>query len=266
MGTREKYGPTALVTGAAAGIGAAFADLLADAGLGLVLVDRDEAGLSAKAESLRARGARVRTFALDLADPAALAPLLALAETDEVGLLVHSAGFQKMGPALELPLEPQLLAIDLHCRTSLALAHTFGRAMRVRGRGGIVLLSSNSAILASPWLANYAATKAYTLTLACALWEELRDEGVDVLALVPGMTDTPGLSGSDPNARARSITQPASVVAASAMKALGKGPVHLTSLPDRLAAGFFGRLLPRAWALPLARRSLEQFYPRLRRR
>ena len=115
-------------------------------------------------------------------------------------------------------------------------------------------------------IANYSATKAYTLGLASALWEELRHDGVDVLALVPGMTDTPALNAHHPDARAKAFTQSADEVVDGAFAHLGGGPVHITSFGDRIAAGVFGRLLPRSWSLPLARRSLVFFFPHLRQR
>lgn len=264
---RDTYGPIAIVTGAASGIGAAFAERLAREGLALVLVDLDGAGLDAHAARLRSRyGADVRPMRLDLSDAAEVERLSHLADVDEVGFVVHAAGIHLLGPMVELPYELQLRSIDLHCRTSFTLAYAFGRRMRERRRGGIILLSSNSAILASPLIANYAATKAYTLALASALWEELRHDHVDVLALVPGMTDTPALNAHHPDARAKAFTQSPDEVVEGALAHLGRGPVHITSFGDRIAAGVFGRLLPRAWSLPLARRSLVYFFPHLRQR
>src|SRR2546422_350907 len=70
--------------------------------------------------------------------------------------------------------------------------------LRARGRGGLILLSSMSALQGSPMVATYAATKAFTLNLAESLWDEWRPSGVDVTAVVPGPTDTPGYRASAP--------------------------------------------------------------------
>lgn len=264
---RTAYGPIALVTGAASGIGAAFADRLAREGFSLVLVDLDGDRLDAHVTELRARHhVDVRPMRLDLSDSDEVARLAHVADTDEVGLVVHAAGIHLLGPMVDLPYELQLRSIDLHCRTSFTLAYRFGKAMRARKRGGLILLSSNSAILSSPLIANYAATKAYTLALASALWEEMRHDGVDVLGLVPGMTDTPALNSQHPTARAKAFTQHPDAVVEGAFANLGSGPIHITSFGDRIAAGIFGRLLPRSWSLPLARRSLVYFFPHLRGR
>jgi short-subunit dehydrogenase len=262
---RDLYGPVGLVTGAASGIGAAFARRLAVAGVDLVLVDRDEAGLSALATELRERsGVTVTLCAGDLTDPDFVRQLTGFAETREVGLLVHSAGITSMGEFLEMPLEPQLDAVELHCRVTAQLLHAFGRPMRARGRGGLVLLSSNSAILRAPFVANYAATKAYTLALGEALYEELRQQGVDVLVLVPGMTDTPLFAKSQPvMERARSFVQSPEDVVDGALRALGRQPVYISSASDRVAANVLGAILPRKLALRLARRSMAYFFPHL---
>jgi len=262
-----KYGPVALVTGAASGIGAAFAERLAREGLSLVLVDLDAERLDEHVVRLRSRyGVDVRPMRLDLSDPVEVERLTRVATSEPVGLVVHAAGIHLAGPMVDLPYELQLRSIDLHCRTSFALAYSFAKPMRARKRGGVILLSSNSAILSSPLMANYSATKAYTLALASALWEELRHDGVDVLALVPGMTDTPAFNAQRPNARAKSFIKTPEAVVEGALANLGNGPVHITSFSDRIAAGVFGRLLPRAWSLPLARRSLYYFFPHLRDR
>lgn len=262
---RKQYGPAALITGAASGIGAAFARRLASEGMTLALVDRDAAGLAALAEELRAStGVSVEALAGDLTDPRFVQQLTDLAGTREIGLVVHSAGITSMGEFLEMPLEPQLKAVELHCVVTARLMHAFGRPMRARGRGGLVLLSSNSAILRAPFVANYAATKAYTLALGEALYEELRQQGVDVLALVPGMTDTPLFAASQPvMGRARSFMQSPEDVVDGALVALGEQPVYISSASDRVAANLLGALLPRKVALRLARRSMGYFFPHL---
>lgn len=203
----------------------------------------------------------MRTLAGDLTQPEFVARVGELAD-ESVGLVVHSAGISSMGKFLDLDLEPQLKAVDLHCRTSVALASMFGRSMRARGRGGIILLSSNSAFLHAPLIANYAATKSYTLSLAEALWEELGRENVDVLGLVPGMTQTAMFQGSQPDARrVARFVQPPDVVVDGALRALGKQPVYVSSATDRIAAGLFSRVLPRRWSLALARKSMTYFFP-----
>lgn len=261
----SSYGPVALITGAASGIGAAFARRLVAEGLGVVLVDRDAPGLSALAQELRASApVSVDERAGDLTDPRFVQQLTDLAQTREVGLVVHSAGITSMGEFLTMPLEPQLKAVELHCAVTARLMHAFGGPMRARGRGGLVLLSSNSAILRAPFVANYAATKAYTLALGEALYEELREQGVDVLALVPGMTDTPLFAASQPvMGRARSFMQTPEDVVDGALVALGRQPVYISSASDRVAANVLGALLPRKLALRMARRSMGYFFPHL---
>lgn len=265
IAVRDHYGPVGLITGAASGIGAAFARRLAAEGMALALVDRDAAGLAALAQELRAStGVSVDVLAGDLTDSQFVQQLTDLADTREIGLVVHSAGITSMGEFLEMPLEPQLKAVELHCVVTARLMHAFGRPMRARGRGGLVLLSSNSAILRAPFVANYAATKAYTLALGEALYEELRQQGVDVLALVPGMTDTPLFAASQPvMGRARSFMQSPEDVVDGALVALGRQPVYISSASDRVAANVLGALLPRKVALRLARRSMGYFFPHL---
>lgn len=261
----RRYGGAALVTGAASGIGAAFARRFAEAGFVLHLVDRDADGLAERAREFEAAGAKeVHRAVGDLTDPTFLARVESWAETHTIDVVVHSAGIAPMGRFLDLDRATQLRAIDLHCRASLVLAHAYGRPMRARRRGAIVLLSSNSAFLRAPLIANYAATKAYTLALAQALWEELRRDGIDVLGLAPGMTLTPLLTDARPVLeRAKRFIESPEDVVDGALAALGRAPVYVPTLADRIAAGFFERLLPRRAALPLARRAVAYFYPHL---
>lgn len=263
--TPARYGRCAMITGAASGIGAAFARRLAASGFEVHLVDRDAAALARTARAIEQAGAsKVHVAVGDLTDPTFLARLEAWPQEHEFGVMVHSAGMSPMGRFLDLDRGMQLRAIDLHCRVSLALTHAYGRAMRDRGRGAIVLLSSNSAFLRAPLIANYAATKAYTLSLAQALWQELGEDGIDVLGLAPGMTLTPLFTESRPVLeRARPFLERPEDVVDGALAALGRQPVFVPTLADRLAAGFFERLLPRRAAIPLARKAITYFYPHL---
>jgi short-subunit dehydrogenase len=263
----RRYGRWALVTGAASGIGAAFARELGRRGLSLCLVDRDGEGVGRVAAALsNEQGVEVEALNGDLTDRAFLERVAALPASREVGFAVHCAGIYSMGPFVELPIETMLTAIDLHCRASARLAHAAASAMRARGRGGLVLVSSNSALLRAPYVANYAATKAYTLTLAEALYEELRGDGVDVLGLVPGMTDTPLLAASRPvTKRSSRITVTPEHVAIAALEALGHTPVCIPTFMDRVAASVIGGLVPSRVSRFLVGRSMRYFYPQLER-
>jgi short-subunit dehydrogenase len=260
-----RYGSWALVTGAASGIGAAFARELGRRGLSLALVDRDGEGVGRVAAALGSQhGVEVEALTGDLTDHAFLERVAALPGTREVGFAIHCAGAYSLGKFVELPIEPQLAAIDLHCRATARIAHACARSMRERRRGALVLVSSNSALLRAPFVANYAATKAYALALAEALFEELRGDGIDVLGLVPGMTDTPLLSDSRPEARrAARITVTAEHVVAAALDCLGHTPVCIPTFLDRVAASVLGGLVPSRMSRFLVGRSMRYFYPHL---
>src|SRR5690606_4280845 len=246
---------------------AAFADSLAARGMHLVLVDLAETPLRERAERLaREHGVEARAMVGDLTSPDFVEEVASMRDDLEVGLLVSNAGIALLGPFLELPLEPQLRALDLHCRASLALTHRFGQRMKARGRGGVILLSSNSAYLHTPLIANYAATKAYTLALAESLYEELRHDGVDVMALAPGMTRTAALLGSDVDvSRAGRLIREPAEVAEEALAHLGNTPSYVSSASDRFAALLCGHLLPKKLSLSLAKRSVGYFYPPFRK-
>ncbi|MCP9797758.1 MULTISPECIES: SDR family NAD(P)-dependent oxidoreductase [Cyanophyceae] len=185
----ERYGPWAVVTGASSGIGRALAVALAEAGLNLVLVARDRPRLETLAASLMAtHGVQVQVIAVDLARDDHLGTIRRLTDPLDVGLLVASAGFGSAGPFLDADIASETGMLMVNGRAVLQACHHFGRRFRERGRGGLVLLSSIAAFQGMPYAAHYAATKAYVQTLAEALHEELRADGVDVLAAAPGPT------------------------------------------------------------------------------
>lgn len=187
----ERWGPWAIVTGASSGIGRALALRLAEAGLNLVLVARNRPALEELAAQLRDRqGVRVRVLEADLAAETSLAAIQSATADLDVGLLVASAGFGSSGPFLEADLAMETEMLMVNGRAVLQAAHHFGRRFRERGGGGLVLLSSVVAFQGAPWAANYAATKSYVQTLAEALHEELRNDGIAVLAAAPGPTHT----------------------------------------------------------------------------
>lgn len=240
------YGPWAVVAGASEGLGAAFARALADRGLKLLLLARRPDALAAVAGPLRAR-TEVRTAALDLADPALATTLAALTADIEPGLCVYNAAFSPLGPFLEQSLADQQRALDVNCRGPMVAARVLGEDMARRGRGGILLMSSLTALCGAPHLAAYGASKAFNLSLGEALWYELGPGGVDVLVCCAGATRTPGFlrsSGADgPRAMA-----PEDVVD-EALAALGAGPSVIPGRLNRLAARLLSRWLPRRSAV-----------------
>jgi short-subunit dehydrogenase len=229
----EKYGPFALVGGACQGIGLAFARALAARGFGLALVDVRRELLAAVADELASRhGVPVQALELDLGLRGAGARLAELAAAREIGLGVACAAIGGVGPFLSEPLEAHRARLAVNCGGPLSLAHALAGPMVERGRGGLVLVSSMAGLQGTGFVASYSATKAFDLALAEGLWFELRPQGVDVLALVPGNTDTPGLRSSSPRKGQESWMR-AEDVAAEALEALGREPVHVCGEANR---------------------------------
>lgn len=252
---RDRFGGAALVTGASAGIGAAFAPALAQKGMDLILVARRGDRLqSLAAEISRAHGVRAEVVALDLLQPGATAALVRAVETTglEVGLLVCSAGFGTYGPFEDLPPETEARMVDLNCRVVVEHCHAFIPAMVRRRRGGVILLASIGAYQPCPYWATYGATKAFNLMLGEALWAELRPHGVDVLALSPGYTTTEfqEVAGIDFGIGRKST---AADVVPLALRALGRKPSTVYGLGNRVMV-FGSRLAPRRVAAAVSAR------------
>lgn len=256
-----RYGPWAVVTGGAQGIGGAFADALAAAGLALVLVDRDGPALAAKAGELRAGGAEVVEVVVDLADPGAADAVLAALDGRDVGLLVSNAAVAVVGRFVDQTLASKQAQLDVNCRVPLELVHHLLPRLVARGRGGVILLSSGSAMRGSPLVAGYAATKAWNLLLAESLWDEVRADGVDVLAVLPGTTRTPGWLGDDPqeSLSTANVMEPADVVE-EALAALGAQPSVIPGQANRDAEAFMAGL-DRAEAVTLVGQVMRTTYP-----
>lgn len=183
----------AVVTGASSGIGEAVAMELAVLGVGLTLVARRAAKLEQLAHRLRGKGAPfVDVVVADLLTEEGLAAVEAVltAEEPPVDLLVNNAGVGTAGPFGDLPLGPELDEVALNVTTVVRLTHTAVGAMRVRGRGAIMNVSSLASYQPAPASATYAATKAFVTSFSESLHEELRGSGVTVTAVLPGFTRT----------------------------------------------------------------------------
>jgi hypothetical protein len=182
----------ALVTGASSGIGAAFAERLAQAHSDLVLVARSGERLAALAERLQAaHGVRATVLAADLSQAADRDAVAAqIAADPEIDLLVNNAGFGTIGRFAALPVERELDEIAVNLVTVVRLTRAALPGMLARGHGGIINVSSMSAFQPGPYNATYAATKAYLNSFTLALSAELRGTGVRVQALCPGFTRT----------------------------------------------------------------------------
>ncbi len=191
----SKYGPWALVAGASDGVGAAFAEGLAERGLNVVLLARREAMLDEVAAGITERSeVQTRTLAIDLACSDAAAQVVRATADLEIGFLVYCAGADpNFQPFLANSIETAEAMVHRNCLVPMQLSHHFAQPMVDRGRGGIVLFGSGAGLAGGPNMVAYGATKAFDMVFAEALWSELRDKGVDVLGLILGKTDTPAL-------------------------------------------------------------------------
>jgi hypothetical protein len=258
---RHRYGPWALVTGAAQGMGEELARQCALRGLDLILVDRQAELVGEVARTLeRDHGVSARAVTLDLTRSDVLDELISVTEGVEVGLLVSNAALSTIDRFLDIPRATLTAELEVNARAPLLLAHHYGAAMAERRRGGMIFLSSLSAVTSAGYVTHYVATKAYNRALAEGLWYELAPRGVDVLAVLPGMIATPAWYASDPSDETPIKVMSCEQVAIDALNALGRTPSVVPGAANRLAAFFMGRLLPRSTAIRLVSRSMEKIF------
>jgi uncharacterized protein len=178
---------TVLLTGASAGIGAVFARELSKQGATLILVARREEQLKALAATLT----NAHVIAADLSTPGASQRVYdeVIARGLSVDVLINNAGFGLHGDFQQMGLKDQREQIDLNIAALVELTHLFMPMIEAK-QGGVIQVASMAGFNPVPYMAVYAATKAFVLSFGAALWAEYQPKGVRVLTLVPGATQT----------------------------------------------------------------------------
>jgi short-subunit dehydrogenase len=182
-----------LITGASSGFGEEFARQYAAQGKSLVLVARRLEKLESLSAQLRERfGVDVIVEQVDLSSiPAVIELHQRLREREVViDVLINNAGHGLQGPFLDQPLDQALAMIDLDIASLTALTRLFAVDMRARKRGHILMVASLLSFQGVKSFAVYSAAKAYVLRFSDALHRELKNDGIVVTALCPGMSDT----------------------------------------------------------------------------
>jgi short-subunit dehydrogenase len=230
----ERYGPWAVVTGAAAGVGLAFTEELLGRGLSVVMADLSP-DVDQVADGL---DGETRTLVTDVSDSDAIDALAGATEGLEVGLAVANAGASFVGPFLDMDKATRRTILDVNCGATAELASWALPPMVARGRGGFVATSSGTALAGTAGVALYSGTKAFSVNLMEAIGWELQDTGVDTLAVVAPSMDTPAFRASrpDPERMLAPAVDPRSV-AAGALDALPEGGRWLADPGLEIAAG-----------------------------
>jgi short-subunit dehydrogenase len=251
-----------MVVGGGEGLGAEFSRQLAARGLNVVIVALEGDVLEELARRIQSdHGVEVICVTGDVTQPEVSRRLESVTERLEIGLVVYNAGLAVRGTWLDTPIGRHMDMVDLNVRGPLVVLDRHVPGMVERGRGGVILVSSMSGLQGSPLLATYAATKAFSLNLAESLWDEWRGLGVDVTAVVPGPTDTPGYRRSAPRAT-RFAPRPMSAVrvASEALDSLGSRVAVFPGTQNKLAATVMSRLLPRRAASAFMGQTMRSMY------
>ena len=237
-----------LITGASSGIGEEFARRYAAQKQDLVLVARSQDKLNKLAEEFTSQhGIRVTVFALDLSEPDAAERLWE--ETNRAGLeidvLVNNAGFGTQRDVADDDPDRLEEEVRLNCLTVVGLTARYLPAMRERQNGTIINIASAAAFQPIPHMAVYAATKAFVLSFTEALWSETQKDGIRVLAVCPGSTDTPFFEHSGEGVvvgKLRSTRQ----LLDNTMRALKTNkPSFVDGLGNAIVARFAVRMVPK---------------------
>lgn len=254
---------TTLITGASSGIGAAFARRLAALGRNVFLVARSEDKLITLCNELgRISNIRAQYLATDLIKADSVLNLVE--ETKKRGLnidmLINNAGFGSMGDFAKLDITRELNMIDLNIKSLVELTYRFLVPMRELKQGTIINVASTAGFQAVPFMATYAASKAFVLSFSEALWEENRRHGIHVMALCPGVTETNFFEAAQVDRPPMRAAQTAEDVVATALRGLARQKSHVVSGWTNLLMVEAERFLPRSVVVRVAGKALRPKY------
>jgi short-subunit dehydrogenase len=256
MGLRERYGSVALVTGASSGIGRAFCRAFAAQGLTVIAVARRHERLVELQSEVAATGqGSIVPVVADLARADGVDTVMnaVVGGGYTVDILVNNAGVGYLGATETIERAKTIGMIDLNCRAVVDLTIRILPGMKERKRGAVVIVSSVVGTVPAPWFSAYSATKAFDLYFGEGLHGECVGTGVDVVTVLPGLTETEFQAGAgmrDYHSPYRSADH----VVQSALKALGRKPIvvdgwfnkvlsHGSRFVPRSLLGFISRLV-----------------------
>jgi uncharacterized protein len=261
---KEKYGPWALIAGGSQGIGEAYARILGGQDINLVLLARGKPLLDKLAKELEDElKISVRTISVDLADESAINKVREITDNIEVNMLIYNAAAEVLGPFFNSELTQHLTMLDVNCRSVLIFVEHFGRLMKERKKGGIILMSSMSCLVGSPYITHYGATKAYIRNLAEGLWYELKPFNIDVISCIAGKTKTPRYIDSNPDDNkglfAGDAREPI-LVAKEAIKRIGRDPSFTPGVLNKLATFILRRFISNKKGIKVGGKTLDNMF------
>ncbi len=200
-------GKTAWITGASRGLGRALAHRLAGAGCRVALISRDAEALRALADDLQGTGARV--FTADLADRNQIQEVVAEASAwSPADILVNNAGLGYYREFLDHSPAEHDRIIDVNLRAAIHLSYGILPGMLERGHGHIVNIASDLSFTPLANMAVYAASKFGLRGFSLSLMKEVKDRGIRVSLVNPGMIDTAFHNGQEGQLGAEGALQP----------------------------------------------------------
>jgi len=244
----EWQGKWALVTGASAGIGVAFAQELAAGGTHIVLTARRRERLEELARSLsKAHGIRSEVFVADLAQSGAPEKIYAFTQQKglEIDLLINNAGFGQNGELTQVETQRLLDMVQVNCHAVVHLSRLYLAGMVARRRGDVLIVASTAAFQAVPYISTYAATKAFDLLFAEGLAEEMKPYGIRVCALCPGSTESEFHTVAGQEKFTNKNQETAEKVARTGLRALAAGKSYVISGLGNYLGAQSQRIVPR---------------------
>ena len=249
----------ALITGASTGIGRELAEVFAHHGINLVLVARNQERLLVAAEELRSvHKVQTRVLSADLSVPDAPAKIFQALKDLPISILVNNAGFGTYGAFKQTELATQTEMIEVNISALVQLSYLFIPGMLARHAGHIVNVASTAAFQPGPMVSVYYATKAFVFSFSYALADELKQSGVTVTALCPGMTRTEFQKRAHMNEGAAWFTMSPRAVAEAAYHGMIKGKrVVIPGMLNRVGS-FLARRAPLRLSCAVVRKVHER--------
>jgi len=260
---KKKYGPWAIVVGAAEGLGEAYSEALAKRQLNLVMVDNQLNAMENLAKKLQEKyGIQTNHLHLDLSKKGAAEQILKISKEVDAGLLIYNAAYSLIKPFVDHSSGELDTFIEVNTRTQIQLVHAFSKRLIEQNRsGGILMMSSLAGLIGMQLVAPYAATKAFAWNLSEAIHHELKPHRIDVMACIAGATATPAYLKTNPK---YGLIKPAVMkpenVAEAALKNIGKKTLFIPGFTNRMNYFLLTRLMPRKMAASIANRTMGKMY------